>query len=217
MADVLLRDAEPQLCTDYAEPILAADIETVVQWALSRTGKLPWSNPRDEELSLDRGLTAQPKRKPRGSWLLVYACAGLKLGGHRPIVPVMSPGTDAAMVIEAIKRLPAEQASAVLMFARAARRPDWIENPPGPRPIYRQGSKDEVKIIRHKGSGRKKRNVPPYCPLYWPLDPEAICAARRAYSLWHAGLTRLCAALSGQLKRWPSIGFDVSSAPWERV
>jgi len=206
--------AEASLPSVPSSAPVSGDIETIVQWAIKRTGRLPWSNSTDAELSLDRGLTAQPRRKPRGRWYLVEACAGLNFGFGR-VYPMKTPGSDAAMVIEAIKRLPAEQASAVLMFARARRRPDWVEDLPLPRPVYRADKAGEVKVVRHKGWGRKKRNVPPYCPLHWPLDPEAICAARRVYSLWHAGMTRLAQLLDGELTRWRNVHFAARPAPWD--
>jgi hypothetical protein len=198
---------------ELSKGLESGDIEAVVQWALSRTGRLPWSNPHDSELSLDRGLTAQPRRKPRGHWYLVEACAGLNFGAAR-VVMMKNPGADAAMVIEAIKALPPEQSSLVLSFARSKSRPNALVGVE-PRQITKIVSwRKAAKLRRKKHKGRHK---PVTITVWEPCDPGAICAARAAYAAWHAGMMALVTTLKGELKRWPHLEFSVSATPWEPI
>ena len=180
------------------------DIEALIQWAIGRTGSLPWEIARPDELAFDRGLTANLRRRPSGNWVLAEACAGLTHRG-RPLMARMSPGPDGAIVIDAIKSLPPATAAIVLRCARAGIQPDWMDVVPKlvPKRVYgkRRGKK------RHRAT----------IAMVWTVDPEAICAARRLYSMWHEGIERVADMVSGELQGFRINGFAAAAAPWEKA
>jgi hypothetical protein len=182
-----------------------ADIEVVVQWAVARSGRLPWDNARDQELSFDRGLTVRPKRRAPGSWALAEACAGLTYQG-RPLKAVMHPGPDADRVLAAIRRLDPAAAATVLSCARAGIRPDCML---GIEPR-------RVAVVLSWRKGRRKGGHRPIVKMQWePCAPEAICLARATYERWHAAMRVLSIALKGTLEAWEINGFAAPLRPWE--
>lgn len=202
-----------------APPITDGDIVAIVRWALSRTGRLPWRNPADWELSLDQGLTVRC-RKDRGRWYLVEAgVAEMAARDRLPGGPTPSrvPGHDAAAVVAAIKALSPRMASLILSHGNAGTVPEWIDDDRPPQPVYRDPPRQhEIRIVDRIGPKRKQQRVPPFCPLAWPVSFEAICASQEVYSTWHAGMTALATALDGALRRWPRVRFDLPAEPWRK-
>lgn len=182
---------------DERQPV---DIEVLVQWAVARSGRLPWDRTRDRELMFDQGLTAKPRHRLPASWVLAEACAGLRHNG-RALPALMRPGPDAERVIEAVKRLDPATAATILCCARSKIRPDCMVGVEPRRVPRRVRSKK-----RHKAVTR----------MFWyPCDPAAICAARAIYARWHAGMMALLAALRGRLEAWNINGFGAAAQPWE--
>lgn len=183
------------------EPV---DIEHLIQWAVSRTGRLPWEGTRDVDLFFDRGLTAKPRRRPPGNWIIAAACAGMRFGSGRVMAPKMVPGGDAERVIAEIKALPADQAALVLRHGRQRSRPDWMEGIE-PRRVERR--------IYPKRRG-KRTHRPVVIWIWEPEPPTVVAAARAAYRSWHDGLATVAARLDGQLDRWSPRGPVVLREPW---
>lgn len=176
------------------------DIEFLVQWAVARSGRLPWDRTRDRELMFDQGLTAKPRHRMPSSWVLAEACAGLR-HNSRALPAIMRPGPDAERVIEAIKRLNPSTAANILACARAKIRPDCMLGiEPRRVPRSYRGRKSHRRAIR----------------MEWePCTPEAICAARAIYMQWHVGMTALAECLRGGLEAWDINGFRAPAQPWE--
>lgn len=177
------------------------DIEMLLQWALARTGRLPWCGVQERELAFDRGCTARPRRREQAGWALAEACAGLRLGNGRPLPAMMEPGPDALRVLAAVRRLDDPQiAGVVVACARARIRPDWM---PGVEPAQ----------VRRWVRCRKRHRA--VVRLVWePCDPAAIRAARELYAGWQRALLRLAAELDGQLDGWRINGLAAPAAPW---
>jgi hypothetical protein len=185
-------------------PRLPIDIERLVQWAVARSGKLPWDRTRDRELAFDRGLTARHRRRPRTIWLLAEATAGLSFGRGRSAPARMTPSPDAEQVFAAIKRLDPAVVASVIACARSKIRPDWM---PGvePKLVPREVSR------KHKRGHRRKLQV----RLVWePCDPAVVRAVRDQYGRWHKALSTLLSALRGALDGWELTGFEAPSEPW---
>lgn len=180
------------------------DVEFLVQWAVARSGRLPWDRTRDRELAFDRGLTAKYRRRPPANWSLAAACAGIRIEG-RAVPALMQPGPDVVRVIEAIKRLDGGVAEVVIACARAKRRPDWFEGIE-PQRVART-------IYPRRRNGRlAHRQV---TLMVWsPCDPGKIRAARQVYAAWHAALGRLAGELDGRLDAWQVNGFRAPASPW---
>lgn len=178
----------------------ARDIEAAVQWAISFTGNLPWRNPTDDDLALDHGWTCVPKAT-RG---LYRQSGGLLLKASGGI------SGDAAIIVAEIKALPARMAALVIDHAREQSRPNPLVGVI-PERIERTVSWRKAKRKR----GRKAGHRPVKQLVWFPCSPEAICAAREDYTLWHEGLNRLVATLSGKLTYCRISGFFASSRPWE--
>lgn len=176
------------------------DIEALLQWAVSRSGRLPWYRDDWRELTLNP-YTARPRRKPIVSWTLAQACAGLTIGG-RPVPARMQPGPDAHRVLAAIQALddPAT-AAIVIACARGKIRPDWMEGIE-PRRV--------MSTRRH----RKKHRRVVHCE-WAPCSPEDVRLARLAYSRWHAALLLLADRLDGELAGWLVTGFAAPVEPWQ--
>lgn len=174
------------------------DIEALIAWALRRSGRLPWLRAGDRELAFDRGFDAMPRRRPNIGWVLAEACAGLHFAG-RGNWAMMSPGPDAAQVVAAIRRLPADVAAMVIACGRAGIRPDWME---GVEP--RQVPKSRRDRRRHR-RGRV---------MVWePCHPDAICQARDAYRRWWHGIVQVSASV-GPLAQWEISTILAPPEPW---
>lgn len=179
---------------------LRVDIEFVVQWAVARSGRLPWDNARDSELMFDQGLTAKLRRRPPADWQLSQALAGLRRE-RRPLPAMMVPSGDAERVIAAIKRLPPAAASTVLICARGKIRPDCMLG---------------VEPARVPREVRCKKRHKLVTRMFWePCDPASIRAARDTYAAWHAAMRRLVDDLWGALDAWQINGFAAPARPWE--
>lgn len=181
------------------------DIEALLQWAIARSGRLPWDRTRDQELAFDRGHTAQLRRRPPASWVLAEACAGVRVAG-RPLPVMMQPGPDAELVLLAVRRLgdPAV-AGVVIACARAKIRPDCMLGV-------------EPRRVERPLSWRKARRGQPRVRMVWePCDPAAIRAAREVYRRWHAALGRLADELRGALDEWQINGLAAPAEPWLEV
>lgn len=179
---------------------LPVDIEFVVQWAVARSGRLPWDNARDAELMFDQGLTARLRRRPPADWLTATLTAGLRRE-RRPLPAIMRPSGDAELVIAAIKRLPPAAAQTVLVCARAKIRPDCMLG---------------VEPVRVPRQVRSKRRHKLVTRMAWePCDPSSIRAAREGYQAWHAAMRCLAEQLRGALEAWQINGFGAPARPWE--
>lgn len=184
--------------------ILSVDIEWMVTYALARSGRLPWSRPGDQALSYDRGLTARPRRRAPGSWALAEACAGLRIGAGREVPATMTPSGDVAIVIEAIKRLHPRAASLILACGRAHIRPDYTV----------EGRVEPTKVLKSVKCRKRKRRID---RMVWDVDPEAIRAARAAYTAWHDGLHHLTLLLAGRLSGFRINGLSAPAEPWREA
>jgi len=174
----------------------AVDIEALVQWAIAQTGYLPWRNPSAEDLAMDHGWDCVPK----SARALYQQSGGIALKCKGGIA------VEAVIVVQAIKALPAAMAAQVIPHAREASRPNAL--------IGIEPRRVGKKVYGRKRNG-KRRGRPATVMSWAPCSPEAICDARSAYSLWHAGLSRLAKVLMGQLTHWEINGFAAPAAPWE--
>ena len=189
----------------HPQPI---DIEKLLQWAVARSGRLPWLRDGWRELSMNRGLTARPRKREFVGWEQAQVYALTVSGRGRPLPARMIPGPDAQRVLAAIQALddPAT-AAVVLACARAKIHPDWM---PGiePKRVLRP-------VYGHKRN-RKRRGRPVMVPTWEPCSPSDVRAARTAYSQWHKALSEIADRLDGQLAAWRIDGIAADSAPWEQ-
>jgi hypothetical protein len=192
------------------EPPAPIDIERLVWWALGRgrPGGLPW---RDEAvLSFDRGLTARPRRKPRGNWTLVFAGAGTVQGqAPRRVVLDAIPDGDAARVVAAVKALPAAASALVIRHGRSHTRPGWTERIETAAPTWAAPGRPTIRYAD------PYRRALPYCPLRIAVSEVVTEAAICRYEAWWGGLAALRRELDGQLARWRISGFAAPERPWE--
>ena len=195
---------------EIEKPKTAIDIERAAQWAVEATGPLPWDRTPERELAFDQGLTARPRRRARGNWALAEACAGLRLNTGRALPARRTPGSDAELILDAIRRLDPKTAATILACARGKTRPDWMQ---GVEPVQ----------VEKKQSWRKVKKGHPRSRKIWidPLTgkrchPDEIRAAREVYTRWHAGLTALARALDGKLSGFIINGLSAPASPWER-
>jgi hypothetical protein len=193
-------DGDGLTAADPPGKLRLVDIEELLQWALARTGRLPWRRDNWRELTLNP-YTAQLRRRPPGNWSLAVACAGtsFSLGTGAPAMRI--PGSDAELVMLAIAGLGDPVLCEIVRgCARSRIRPDWR---PGIVPR---------RVARMERSRRSHRRVQ---RLYWvPCSPDEVRAARDAYSRWHAALLRLSRALNGRLSEWQIIGLGAPGEPW---
>lgn len=181
------------------------DIELLLQWAVARSGRLPWL--RDGWLALTLNpYSARPRRRPIASWTLAMACAGQRLavGSGRPAE--MVPSSDAERVLVAIAGLGDPRLSEIVrVCARGRIRPDWKEG------IVPQRVERAVYGRRTNGKRRGRRAL---VRVWLPCSPDEIRAARETYGQWHAALTALCKRLDGSMDAWQINGFAAPGAPW---
>jgi hypothetical protein len=168
-------------------------IEELLQWAVAQSGRLPWRRDTEDELSMNRGLTARPKKSERVPWtgagVMIFTVGNRRQGPFAR----RTPSSDAAVVLEAIKSLEATVAASVLACARGKIRPDWMEGVEPyvvMRPLY-----------GHKRN-RKRRGRPVMVPEWKPCSPAEVKAAREVYARWHQALRRLNDRLQGNLDGW---------------
>jgi len=106
----------------------------------------------------------------------------------------------------------------VAMHARMGTRPRWDMNPL-PEPVVGRNGKAVVQYLGDDGrlvDGRRNGNpgAGARCPLMWFPAPRAVAFARIEYSVWHASLLELAAALEDQLEFNRALPPAASSAPW---
>lgn len=179
------------------------DIEQLVQWALAETGYLPWRNPTDEDLAMDHGLDVIPK----GTRALYRPSGGiaLKVRGGMPF--------DANRVIEAIKSLDAATASQIIACGKEKIRPNCLAGVEPRQVLKTIGWRKAAK----RRKGRKTNRKPVQVWVWEPVEPQAICAARAAYTRWHDGMTALVGMLKDQLTHWRITGFGAPRGPWKQA
>lgn len=163
----------------YADRLRAGvDLEEAVQWAAGRPRYLPWRNPTHADLALDHDWDARCK----GADALYQPSRGIALRATGDL------SAEALTIIAAINALPDRVGSIIKECARGKTRPDCML---GIEP--RQVAK---KISWRKATRRdrnRRRNRKPVLVQVWePCSPEAICAARAAYTRWHDAMTRYC-------------------------
>lgn len=181
------------------------DIEALLQWAVARSGRLPWRRDHPSELSMNRGITARPRKSEKIGWatagIMVVTVSGRRQGS----IVMRRPGPDAALVIDAIMRLEPAVAAVVLACARSRIRPDWMDGVVPQRvmrPIY--GYK----------RNRRRRGRPLMAPAWHPCSPADVQAARDSYTRWHMALLALVEDVGGTLASWRITGCDVPATPW---
>lgn len=182
-------------------PPQPVDIEDLLQWALSRSGRLPWRRDDDRELTLNP-YDARPKRRDKIGWATAEVYALTINGRTRVLAPRLRvPGADAERVMVAIAMLGDSALSEqVRACARSRIRPDWM---PGVVPV------------RVEDSRRCRRKHKRMRRFRWsPCSPEDVRAAREAYARWHAALCRLATELDGELAGWRVEGPAAPAAPW---
>lgn len=179
----------------------AIDIEALVQWAMGETSArhLPWRNPSARALAMDHGWTCIPKGVSR------------EYHGADILLPIPTD-PDAIAVVAAIEALddPA-LAAQIIACGRANLRPECYLGVE-PRRVEKVIS---WRKAAKKKKGKKTNRRPVRIVVWEPCEPAAICAARDAYSRWHAGLTVLMRLVSGKLNRWQTTGFRAPARPWE--
>lgn len=196
-------------CVEAAEgiqrPQQPIDIEMLLQWVIARTGRLPWRRDHESELSMNRGLTARPKRRDKIGWatagIMVVTVSGYRQGA----VVMRRPGPDAEIILAAIQCLDPATAAAVIACARSKICPDWMEGVV-PRRV--------MKPVYGYKRNRRRRGRSIMAPAWEPCSPAAVHAARAAYARWHSALAVLAEALDGQLEGWRITGCAVPATPW---
>ncbi len=189
---------------DPVERVPSIDVEHLLQWAVQRTGKLPWSRDGEGDLSFDHGLTAKLRRRPKIGWATAQVTAGLWRAG-RPLSASVTPHGDIAVVIDAIKHLPPAIAAMVLACARSGIRPDWM---PGVEPKMVQ------KHLYKRRHGKRRGRHVPHLVMVWDIEPATVRAARDAYAQWHQALTAMAVVLPASLSRWQVRGIGAPASPW---
>lgn len=197
---------EPFISEYVSVAVSTIDIEHLVQWAVQQSGRLPWSRDGEDELAFDHGLTAKLRRRPKIGWGTAQVTAGLWRKG-KPLPSSVKPVGDVGTVLEAIKRLPPEMASVVLVCARSGIRPDCMADVE-PKRI--------TKMVYPRKRGKRRGRHVPRVVTVWDIDPATVTAARRNYELWHVGLTLLL-QIEPELTRWRLSGFNAPESPWKKT
>lgn len=202
MSDAQGAEAETAEGISSPRPPQPIDIEALLQWAVSRSGRLPWRRDDEKQLTLNP-YDARPKRRDKIGWGTAEVYALNVNGRTRVLAPRRRiPGADAERALVAIAMLGDPALSEqVRACARARIRPDWM---PGVEP----------RRVEHKRRHRKKHR--PVARFEWePCSPAELQAARDAYSRWHAALLRLADTLQGELQGWRISGFAAPPHPWQ--
>lgn len=177
--------------------IRSGDIETILQWAMAQGRYTSWRLPDARELAMDHGWTCIPKGVSRA-----YHGGGIVL--TRPVL------ADAGRVFDAVMALPdADTIKMVIACARAGVRPDCLLGIE-PRQV------EEVVYGVRKVGRRNRRRGRKTTIMVWKPSPEAICAARAAYTRWHGAIDRLIGTLRSELTHWRITGFSAPAAPWDQ-
>ncbi len=186
-------------------------VEELLRWAYApgREGGQVWRV--DTSTLFDRGLTANLRRRPCGSWVLAEACAGMKLQGLPLTRATATSDRDAILVASAVMALPATTAELLRRHGRGRSRPDWLETQHRLEPILNDKGKG---VIRYTNN---KNKLVPYCPLKLVIDrvqtPAAICRWLR----WREGLETVADRLADRLERWEINGYLPPAEPWRKI
>lgn len=168
------------------------DAEHLLQWAIERSGRLPWPGVSDKDLAFDHGWTARPRSTPP------YQAASLTLR--------CSPSEDATAVIAAINALEPAAALSVAACARSKIRPNWL---PGVVP-------ERIATTVYRRKRGKKRHRGSIAMVWHPCDPLTLEAAHCAYTRWHDAVTSIADLLKGQLDNFEIRTFLAPQAPWNK-
>lgn len=188
--EAAIAEVEQHVVLRSKQPI---DIEILLQWAIERSGRLPWLGVSDKDLAFDHGWTARPRSVPQ------YQASSLTLR--------CSPSDDAAAVIAAINTLEPKAALSVTACAKNKMRPNWL---PGvvPERVVTQG-------YRRK-RGKKKHRLTTMI-VWHPCDPLTLESAHNAYSRWHDAVASIADLLKGQLDNFEIRTFLAPEAPWNKA
>jgi hypothetical protein len=194
----MLRDPETEAWLEIQSARkISISIEALLHWAFSpgREGGQTWKV--DPMLSMDQGLTARPKRRPRGSWILAEACAGMKLKSVAPLHIQAVSDEDADTVARMVALLPARIAEKIRHHARSKTRPDFLDTYRrwGPTLNPRTGKV----IIGWTNNRFKKAQV---CWLKETVERSLTEASKKRWSDWSKALQTLQSRLDGRLARW---------------
>ena len=184
-------------------------IEALLHWAFApgRTGGTAWQvNPA---LSLDKGLTYRPKRRPRVTWLLAEACAGMRVSSGVGMKISALSDDDAALVGSAVNALPLRLAERVRLHARGKSRPDWMDTEKRLERILNPNGKP---VIAYSNNRYKKAQ---YCPLQIVFDRRLTEASKQRWMEWRDALVTLSAHLDDGLARWTINDYLPPKEPWK--
>lgn len=184
-------------------------IERLLQWAYGpgRPDGRAWIV--DRSLSLDGGLTVRPRRRERGSWLLVEACAGLRLKQTAIVRVLGTTDRDAEMVAAVVSGLPRVQAEALRRYARGRSRPDWLDTVTRWEAVRREDGRGVVSWV---ANGRHRKV--PWCALRCEMERWVTAASKERWRLWRAGLVTVADRLC-ELERWQLTDALPPEAPWQ--
>lgn len=169
------------------------DAEYLLQWAIERSGRLPWAGVSDKDLAFDHGWTARPRR-------------GTPEYHAAPLTLRCTPSDDANSVLDAIKALEPAAALSVAACARNKMRPNWL---PGVVP-------ERVATTIYRRKRGKKRHRGSITMIWHPCDPLTLEAAHVAYTRWHDAVTSIADLLKGQLGNFEIRTFLAPEAPWNK-
>ena len=184
-------------------------IEALLQWAFApgREGGAIWK--ADAQLSMDQGLTAKPRRRPRGSWILAEACAGMRFASPRAVTVCATTDRDAHHVVSAIEMLPSRIAEKIRRHARAKTRPDWLDTEARLERVLSPKGKPLI-----APTNNRHRNIF-WCPLKLVIDRNLTETSQKRWSEWRHGLEALQSRLvDNTLERWIVNDYLPPEAPW---
>ena len=188
--------------------LMPIDIERLLQWAFApgRQGGMTWRE--DPELSLNRGLTVIPRRPRRVTWAMAAACAGISARTPRLRVGAAIADPDAAIVAEAVHRLPSGLGAVVRHYARSRTRPVWIDQVEVLVPDWKAPGEPRIGYVG------KRNRTGPFCRLRIVVVEQVTPKSQARYTAWHGAVASLIGILAGSLSRWEIQGFAAPAAPW---
>lgn len=192
----------------YASPRAEVSIERLLQWAYGpgRPDGRAWIV--DRSLSLDGGLTVRPRRRERGSWLLVEACAGLRLKQTAIVRVLGTTDRDAEMIAATVNGLPRLQGELIKRYARGRSRPDWLDTLTTWEPMKRADGRG---IVSWVANGRHRKV--PWCALRCEMERRVTAASKERWQVWRDGLEGLLNQLPN-LERWTLTDTLPPKEPW---
>lgn len=177
------------------------DVEHLLHWAFAQTGLLPFRNPSERGLAYNHGWTAIPRGANQ-------QFQGSEIALQRAL------DEDAAAVLAAVQRLPAEIRNVVRACAMSGIRPNWMEGIE-PKLVERRVSHRKVRK-KKKGKRGKKVTGRSHVERVWePCSPETILIVREIYAAWHAALSEIATKLGPDLKNHEISGLAAPATPWD--